>query len=224
MRCAHCAIEFTPSKNSGDGVRFCGHRCAMLAYHGRRKSRVVTTGIVPPEIHVHGDRRKFSRDVSGQWWYLSGGYRLKTETRQCAECGVTFLAPHNRANRQTPYCSRKCGTTAAYRSLPPEQRRYENARAYKGGRQYRGGYVFVLVGPDHPGVHGTTKRYLPEHRLVMEQVIGRPLSKDERVHHKNGVRDDNRPENLELWQHAHPAGQRSEERQHCPTCTCFKAH
>lgn len=38
-----------------------------------------------------------------------------------------------------------------------------------------------------------------QHRLVMEQVIGRPLTASERVHHRNGRRDDNRPENLELW-------------------------
>lgn len=53
---------------------------------------------------------------------------------------------------------------------------------------------------------------LSQHRVVMEEMLGRPLLPHENVHHKNGIKHDNDPSNLELWTVSQPAGQRVEDK------------
>jgi HNH endonuclease len=80
---------------------------------------------------------------------------------------------------------------------------------WKGGRTtHQAGYLMIRL-RDHP--RAKTNGYVFEHIVVMESMLRRPMSPDESVHHRNGVRDDNRPENLELWVRPQPSGIRKED-------------
>lgn len=71
-----------------------------------------------------------------------------------------------------------------------------------GRRQYSGARADYYVKINRNG------KAMPVHRYVMEQHLGRELAAHENVHHLNGIRNDNRLENLELWAKPQPCGQR----------------
>lgn len=72
------------------------------------------------------------------------------------------------------------------------------------------GYKTISV-KGHPNQMDEKGR-IREHVFIMSNHLGRPLSKNENVHHKNGIRDDNRIENLELWHKGQPPGQRVQDK------------
>jgi hypothetical protein len=123
------------------------------------------------------------------WWLCSCkcGKRLEVR-RQSLVTGNTKSCGCLRVQTQVH------GTTH-----PHWGKRGPDAPGWKGGRHItKKGYVMVSV----DGV------YRAEHDLVMARKLGRPLLKPETVHHKNGVRNQNNEDNLELWSKSHPAGQR----------------
>jgi endogenous inhibitor of DNA gyrase (YacG/DUF329 family) len=115
----------------------------------------------------------------------------------CAECGkVSMRAQSQTQNRDKLFCDREC----------------KHAYMRKQGAEQltSGGYVKVYVGFDYPGA--TKTGHIMQHRKVMQDILGRPLVDEENVHHINGVRSDNRPENLELWSSSQPKGQRVQDK------------
>lgn len=88
-------------------------------------------------------------------------------------------------------------------------REHLNAARYQAslGRRKKTSDGYILVKePSHPNAQPSTGWVL-EHVKVVADLLGRKILPDEEVHHRNGVHDDNRLSNLELWPHSHPAGQ-----------------
>lgn len=114
--------------------------------------------------------------------------RMPLYVSACECCGKKFPVYKSGVK----FCSVACsGKSLSRRQVG------EGNHAWKGGetRTVSGYIKEKSVG--HP--FADEGGYVLQHRLVMEKIIGRELHSYERVHHKNGNRQDNRPENLELW-------------------------
>jgi hypothetical protein len=85
-----------------------------------------------------------------------------------------------------------------------------NHPRWRGGRIEKNGYIHVWIEPNDPMEsmipNSNKTRHVLEHRLVMARHLGRPLRDREQVHHKNGIKSDNRIENLQLVQGPHGNG------------------
>lgn len=107
--------------------------------------------------------------------------KSKRKNRKCVDCGKAISE-----------AAKRCGKCSGI---------------LRRGRKWttNDGYIW-LYAPEH--FNTNSKGQIAEHRYVMEIHLGRPLLSHENVHHINGVKDDNRIENLELWSTSQPRGQR----------------
>ena len=119
------------------------------------------------------------------------------------DCGTEKLIRSTNLIDQT---SQSCG---CLRADSKRELVGDKSPSWKGGKYIStSGYVFIKA-PQHKNAN--VNGYVTEHVLVMSKHVGRPMIKNEEVHHRNGIRTDNRLENLELWNKSHPAGSRVED-------------
>lgn len=136
-------------------------------------------------------------------------YNIPMQIKTCEYCSNFFTQNSKNIGR---FCSRKCYWS--HRKNHIEEYSFRKGKKpwnkglkgynsgkfhwnWRGGRRkHPSGYIEIYC-PEHPFArHGG---YIYEHRLVMEKKIGRFIPSNEHVHHINGVKDDNRIENLMLF-------------------------
>jgi len=216
--CVQCGDLFTP-RGDWDKSKTCGPSCGAAW----KKNQVSITNCLycGKEIEQckQGRKKKFCPGGECCRQYKVQQEKAKPHTvKICPLCDSEFIDAT--ANRYKKYCNfcrnrgistsvirkcRQCGTDVFSRPDQPQDfcnpehfYEYRNNHPEEfskpvGHRRMQGGYWKVKIG---------TGKWMDEHRYVMEMVIGRPLRKDEVVHHKNGDPLDNRPENLMVTSHS----------------------
>ena len=172
-----------------DGRLVLEHRVIMEATLGRP--------LQPGErvTHLNGDRsdnRIENLSIATKGYISKKGHRvLSVKGKQVLEHRLVMERHLGRslgANEQV-----------LHRNGDPLDNRLENLLIRNTTPGSSDGYIYVYV---------AGRGNVAEHRWLMEGILGRPLTSDESVHHRNGDRQDNRAENLELWSRYQPYGQR----------------
>lgn len=145
----------------------------------------------------HYDRHKYYGTLED----VADAPRPSAKPPQCTECNSKAVYARGLCGKcyhRNWYRKALEAVAPEWEKSPPYDRSKPNGYRRKVSQE---GYVEIK----------TEKGFVKEHRYVMEQSLGRPPQKGESVHHRNGIRYDNRLENLELWVTPQPRGQRVED-------------
>ena len=202
--CPVCSLFFSPISVASSLQKYCSNRCKQLST--LRKARGVPINHEDPKqkqcavcLKIFNVKRSYSHQkyCSRKCGGLAYARRIRNFPEAlgngiCAVCGKEYKK--RRANNHS-YCGHKCKKLAVSRKFygkpvfgPLKFKRGEGSLSNSGYR--------TLTRHGHP--NSSKRGQILEHIYVMSNHLGRPLHKHESVHHKNGIRDDNRIDNLEL--------------------------
>lgn len=140
--------------------------------------------------------------------FLKRKDRINGRYSFCNECRKLKSRKYSQTYREKIRCRRK---RRIQLGLDPDfEGNYIHERKLNNRGKKNKYYYITKIG--HPNAQKSNIGRIPEHVWIMSEFLNRPLYKNECVHHKNGLKYDNRLDNLELWTRAHPPGQRVDDK------------
>ena len=131
------------------------------------------------EFNARIEKSGTQRFCSKQCFYNKQDIKVEVKCFTCEKIIKKYPSHFNRASKH--FCSVECSN-----NNPEFKKKYKDKEGY-----------MLIKAPNHQ--HSNSRGYVREHRLVMEKFLGRILiPHNELVHHKNGIKDDNCIDNLEL--------------------------